>query len=110
MMPSMFVDKKTAFKELKIIDREIQRLSDKSSLATLDHKLHLRQNILQAIFSDYKSSLSEDEISYLKSILSKNHELLVLMEENKGEKSKQILNSKNIKKRNRIYTTIAKQK
>ncbi len=102
--------KKTEFKKLQTINDEINGLADGSSLATLDHKLELRQKLLESIFIDYKTEFDEQDIAFLKNIVKDNESMLKIMEETKKSKSDTIIKTKTRSKRVKIYTIIAQQK
>ncbi len=102
--------KKTEFKKLQILNDEINGLADGSSLATLDHKLALRQKLLESIFIDYKAEFNEQDIIFLKSIIKDNDSMLGIMEETKKSKGDTIIKTKTRGKRVKLYTIIAQQK
>ncbi len=103
-------NKKSDFARLIELNEEIQNLTDESSLATLDHKLTLRQELLEYLFSNYKNEFDETDIEFIKKIMLQNKELLAAMLQNKEDRSEKIIKGKNSRKRARIYTSIAKQK
>ncbi len=106
----MIESKNALIIKLKNLGEDIDALSDESSLATLDHKLVLRQSVLESLFSKYRASLDSTDLDFIKNIMEKNKILLNSMEKNKNAKSNAIINSKNSGKRVKIYTSIAKQK
>jgi hypothetical protein len=102
--------KKSEFKKLKILNDEINKLLDESSLATLDHKLDLRQKLLEFIFDNYKNEFEDTDIVFLKNIKMDNSAMLKIMEKNKKSKSDTIISTKIRSKRVKLYTIIAQQK
>jgi hypothetical protein len=102
--------KKSEFKKLKILNDDINKLLDESSLATLDHKLDLRQKLLEFIFENYKNEFDELDIAFLKNLSDDNTSMLKIMEKNKKSKSDTIIKTKSRSKRVKLYTIIAQQK
>ena len=105
----MIESKEKLMLKLKSLGEDIDALSDESSLATLDHKLVVRQGVLESLFCQHKSSLNNYDLDFIKNIMVKNKTLLNTMEKNKSLKSNAIIKSKNSGKRVKIYTSIAKQ-
>ncbi len=102
--------KKSEFKKLKKLNDEINSLVDESSLATLDHKLDLRQKLLETIFKNFTDEFNEQDIAFLKELSDDNTSMLKIMEKNKKYKSDTIIKTKSRSKRVKLYTIISQQK
>ncbi len=102
---------KTAdFQRLSILNEEIQTLADESSLATLDHKLVLRQELLEFIFSTYKDEFTEEDMAFLSGLKLNTKKLLTIMTRNKESKESEIITRKSSKKGAGIYNIISRHK
>lgn len=106
----MSTQRKAALQTIKKLSNEIEALSNGSSLATLEHKLKLRQQAIEGFFNDYPSFENPQEAEFFQHILQHAKTLAVAMEQTKQEKSSQIIKSKKSGKRIRLYTSIAQQK
>ena len=98
------------FTQINILCEEIELLFDKNGLATLDHKLKNRQELLEELMSNYSSDLDESELDLLHKIHDQVQLDIERMSELFKEKEKEILQRKRSGKRMNLYTTIARQK
>ncbi len=98
------------FQRLSILNEEIQTLADESSLATLDHKLVLRQELLEFIFSTYKDEFTPEDVAFLNGLKIKNKQLLAIMQRNKESKEAEIITRKSSRKGAGIYNIISRHK
>lgn len=92
------------------LETEIEYLAKANSLATLEHKLKVRQEALEALFSNFMKEINQDDMQVLKDIQVKNQILLEKMQANKQEKGEEIIKYKNTGKRVRLYSDIAQHK
>ncbi len=98
------------FQRLRLLNEEVRILADELSLATLDHKLILRQELLEFIFTTYKDEFTPEDMEFLSRLKINDKELLAIMQRNKDSKGTEIINRKSSSKRARIYSSISKQK
>lgn len=104
------MNKVSLMKEISSLTDSINQLVSKKSLATLDHKIKQRQEIIESVFDHYASELNQDDMAVLESIRQTSGQLITEMESSKDDKSEQIIKHKNKGSRIRLYTNIAKQK
>ncbi|MFY0700406.1 MAG: hypothetical protein JXR04_06265 [Bermanella sp.] len=102
--------KQQALDHLIKLEQDIQQLAQAHSLATLEHKLKIRQNALEFLFANFMTQINQDDLALLKDIQSKSQAMLQDMQNNKQDKSEQIIKYKNTGKRIRLYSDIAQQK
>ena len=102
--------KQEALNSIMQLTQEIEKLSDGSSLATLDHKVKKRHECLLSFFDQYIDDINPDELNMLQSIQQQTTTLLETMNKKKHETSSELVNSKRTGTRMKLYTTIAKQK
>ncbi len=103
-------NKATDFQRLRLLNEEIQELADVSSLATLDHKLVKRQELLELIFETYKDEFTEEDMAFLRGLKISNKKILAIMQRNKESKGTEIITRKSSSELARIYSNISKQK
>ena len=106
----MSTERQVALQAIKKLSNEIEALSNGSSLATLEHKLKLRQQAIEQFFMAYQPLENPQETDFFQNILQHAKNLTVAMEQTKQEKSTQLIQSKKSGKRIRLYTSIAQQK
>lgn len=102
--------KSELFSNLQSLCQEIETLFEKDGLATLDHKLKARQELLEALLSEYGSDLTQKEMDLLRKIHEQVTVDIQRMSVSLKEKEKEILERKRSGKRMNIYTNIARQK
>lgn len=103
-------NKQQALAHLFELEQEIQQLAQAHSLATLEHKLKIRQNALEFLFANFMTDINQDDLVLLREIQAKSQAMLQDMQNNKQNKSEQIIKYKNTGKRIRLYSDIAQQK
>ena len=104
------MDKNSLLDHIQKLTADIRELSSLDSLATLDHKLNERQNLLVNLFDSFQGDLNNDDMSFLKSIQEETSILLSKMESEKIDKGDELIKHKTKGNRIRLYTNIAKQK
>lgn len=104
------MDKNSLIDNIQKLTVDIRELSSLDSLATLDHKLNERQNLLVNLFDSFQADLNNDDMSFLKSIQEETSILLSKMESEKIDKADELIKHKTKGNRIRLYTNIAKQK
>jgi hypothetical protein len=102
--------KSELFSNLQSLCQEIETLFEKDGLATLDHKLKTRQELLETLLSEYGSDLTQKETDLLRHIHEQVTVDIQRMSVSLKEKEKEILERKRSGKRMNIYTDIARQK
>lgn len=105
-----FENKEDAISYIQSLEQEIQILAQEKSLATLEHKLQLRQKALEYLFENFMEQINQSDLSLLKSIQQESQTLLDQMQQHKHDQSEEIIKYKNTGKRIRLYTDIAQQK
>ncbi|MGR6874900.1 hypothetical protein ACU6U9_22030 [Pseudomonas sp. HK3] len=103
-------NKQQALDHVLALEGDIQKLAQAHSLATLEHKLKMRQQALEFLFEHFLADINQDDLILLKDIQVKSQNMLETMQENKHEKSEKIIKYKNTGKRIRLYSDIAQQK
>ena len=103
-------NKQQALDNLIALEQDIQQLAQQRSLATLEHKLKMRQQALEYLFAHFMKEINQDDLTLLKEIQLTSQEMLQQMQANKEEKGAQIIKYKNTGKRIRLYSDIAQQK
>ena len=106
----MMENKEQDLNRIMQLTQEIEALSDGSSLATLDHKVKKRHELLLMFFDQYIDDINPDEMNRLQVIQQQTASMLNVMQDKKKEMGAQIINGKQTNNRMRLYTTIAKQK
>ena len=102
--------KQQALDHVLALEANIQVLAKENSLATLEHKLKLRQDALEYLFEHFTDDITQADVAKLKDIYAASQTMLENMELNKQEKSEEIIKYKNTGKRIRLYSDIAQQK
>jgi len=92
------------------IEQDIVKHAKEKSLATLEHKLRLRQQALEHLFGNFIAQINQNDLNLLREIQAQSQSLLNEMEEHKDQKGDEIIKYKNTGKRIRLYTDIAQQK
>jgi len=92
------------------LEEDVQKLAQEHSLATLEHKLKLRQETLEYLFGQFLDEINNEDMQVLKDIQAKSQALIEEMQSSKHDKSQEIIKYKNTGKRIRLYTDIAQQK
>jgi hypothetical protein len=103
-------NKQQAMDDLMALEADIQHLAQEKSLATLEHKLSLRQQALEYLFAHFMTDITQADLTLLKEIQLKSQTMLQAMQDTKQEKSEEIIKYKNTGKRIRLYSDIAQQK
>ncbi len=102
--------KQSIMAHLISLEMEIQKLAQDHSLATLEHKLKQRQDVLEHLFSQFLDEINNDDMKVLKDIQAQSQALIEEMQASKHDKSQEIIKYKNTGKRIRLYTDIAQHK
>lgn len=103
-------NKQQAMDDLMALEADIQNLAKEQSLATLEHKLSMRQRALEYLFTHFKTEITQGDLAQLKEIQLQSQTMLQAMQDTKQEKSEEIIKYKNTGKRIRLYSDIAQQK
>jgi hypothetical protein len=103
-------NKQQALDNILALEADIQQLAQEHSLATLEHKLKMRQQALECLFSHFMEDINQNDLTVLKEIQVKSQTMLADMQVNKQEKGEEIIKYKNTGKRIRLYSDIAQHK
>ena len=63
------------FAHLNELETDIKKLANEKSLATLEHKLNLRQKVLEYLFEQFIDQLNEKDMDFLRSVQQEIHQL-----------------------------------